>query len=168
MVGPNSRGRVHKPLNERILSRTKIGQGKSCDIWTGNKDSKGYGKIRVGSRRDGSRKTVRVHRLVWILSFGEIADGIEVLHQCDNPSCVKLEHLFVGTQKDNVVDMYNKGRGRDSSGENNPRAKLLAGDALRIVTEVSEKGLFCVKNLADEFGISTSQVYRIARRECWK
>lgn len=75
-----------------------------CLEWTGSKNSKGYGK-----RWDGARLQY-VHRLTWAESNGPIPDGMVVCHRCDNPSCYRLEHLFIGTQSDNIHDMHRKGR----------------------------------------------------------
>ena len=51
------------------------------------------------------------HRAAWMITHGEIPEGLLVLHKCDNPPCVKPEHLFLGTQQDNIKDMYAKDRG---------------------------------------------------------
>lgn len=71
----------------------------------GAKDPKGYGRIQV--RPNG---TMLVHRLAWVLANGPIPPGFCVLHKCDNPPCVRLEHLFLGTLLDNNADMMAKGR----------------------------------------------------------
>lgn len=65
------------------------------------------------SRRYRARKktTVQAHRFVYELTFGEIPDGLNVCHRCDNPPCVRPDHLFAGTQRDNMIDKWKKGRG---------------------------------------------------------
>lgn len=75
-----------------------------CVEWTKRRDKDGYG--RVG--RNG--KSYRAHRLAWEEEHGPIPDGMMVLHRCDNPPCVNVEHLFLGTALDNMRDMVAKGR----------------------------------------------------------
>lgn len=56
-------------------------------------------------------RQVYAHRYAWVLANGPIAPGLVVCHTCDNPPCINVDHLFIGTQADNVRDMYAKGRG---------------------------------------------------------
>jgi hypothetical protein len=78
-----------------------------CLIWTGQRTRDGYGVIGIGRG-----KQYRVHRIAWEVCYGAIPDGLLVCHKCDTPLCVNIDHLFLGTAKDNVHDMMNKGRGR--------------------------------------------------------
>lgn len=76
-----------------------------CLEWTGNRGTSGYGQIRFEGRMWS------VHRLVWTLTYGPIPDGLVVMHGCDNPACVDIDHLLLGTQRANVLDRERKGRG---------------------------------------------------------
>lgn len=81
-----------------------------CDIWEGSKTQAGYGMIGLGSVKNGSRGTVYVHRLVWMQDHGHIDGSVDVMHSCDTPSCINIEHLSAGTRDDNLKDMARKGR----------------------------------------------------------
>lgn len=76
-----------------------------CWEWRGRHDEKGYGRIGFEGRLQ------RADRVAWLLSFGEIPEGMCVLHRCDNPACCNPDHLFLGSQADNVADRDAKGRG---------------------------------------------------------
>lgn len=81
----------------------KIRKTESCWLWTGAKNPDGYGNFRMGD------KMQKAHRASWLLFVGEIGE-LSVLHKCDSPSCVNPKHLFLGTQKDNCLDMVKKKR----------------------------------------------------------
>jgi len=83
-----------------------------CWVWTASQRGHGYGGIGYKGR------TVRAHRLSWILHNGDIPKGLCVLHACDNRLCVRPEHLWLGSHKDNAEDRDEKGRRTPPSGEN--------------------------------------------------
>lgn len=83
-----------------------------CWLWTGNKSTKGYGQF------SAERRSIRAHRFSWELHGGMIPEGLKVLHKCDNPPCVRFDHLFLGTTKDNTQDMLAKGRANKVTGKN--------------------------------------------------
>lgn len=101
-------------------------QRGECVIWTGATTSNGYGTAyapRAGGGRGGKRRYIMAHRLAWILANGPIPYGLGVCHTCDTPRCCRIEHLFLGTQRDNIADMVAKGR-------NANHARLVADDIL--------------------------------------
>lgn len=92
----------------RILSaKTVVDQSTGCWEWKAYCDKDGYGVYSAGRKKTG---TGRVHRNSWIGFHGEIPAGLMVLHRCDNTSCWNPAHLFLGTNRDNVRDMMEKGR----------------------------------------------------------
>jgi hypothetical protein len=76
----------------------------ACFEWELARDKDGYGVVRRGGR------TRRAHREMWEQVNGPIPDGMVLLHSCDNPPCIRLSHLSLGTQAENVADMIAKGR----------------------------------------------------------
>lgn len=84
-------------------------QTPECWLWLGP-ISKGYGLLKIGSLRDGSRRNIRAHVLSWERRNGKVPEGMFVLHKCDVRHCVRPSHLFLGTADDNSKDMMTKGR----------------------------------------------------------
>ena len=80
-----------------------------CHLWVGSVNHAGYGT----TRRDG--KFIRVHRAAWEAERGSVPAGLHVLHRCDVPSCVNVEHLFLGTHAENMADRDSKGRNGHSN-----------------------------------------------------
>ena len=106
---------------DRVYAHVKRNHAWGCLEFTGHKDECGYGRI----NKDG--RLVRIHRAVWERDRGEIPVGMVVMHSCDNPCCIDPEHLFLGTQSDNVADMNRKGRHHKVRGTGFKSAKLTEG-----------------------------------------
>lgn len=97
------------PLAERFWKKVRKTDG--CWLWIGGKDRRGYGRIGDVPSPNGRRgPTILASRASWQLHYGPIPDGLDILHRCDNPSCVRPDHLFAGTASDNFQDMLRKGR----------------------------------------------------------
>jgi hypothetical protein len=91
------------PAEERFWLRVQKSDG--CWTWQGAKGDHGYGHFTADGGVD-----VSTHRYSYQLHHGEIPPGMVICHRCDNPVCVNPDHLFLGTQRDNVQDMIQKGR----------------------------------------------------------
>ena len=83
---------------------SRVQQSPSCWEWTGHRSEDGYGTLRFNGQMQ------KAHRVAWQLTNGLIPDRFHVLHRCDNPPCVRPEHLFLGSNHDNVLDRHSKGR----------------------------------------------------------
>lgn len=118
-----------------------------CVEWTGYRNTSGYG---IATHK-GSK--VRAHRLEWEREYGPIPEGLCVLHHCDNPPCINVKHLFLGTQRENIEDRDRKGRGAKPPS----RAKLTLEQA-REMRALYASGGTTQQQLADAFGISRRSV----------
>lgn len=144
---------------------------KGCWEWTGATLRKGYGQF----RRKELKPEAAAHRISWRLTYGEIPKGMCILHKCDNPPCVRPDHLFLGTKKENSQDMTKKRRHRlqqhpelkvKLQGENNPRAKLVP-DQVREIRKRYDEGENTV-TLSNEFGVETAAISKIGKRQRWR
>ncbi len=134
-----------------------------CWNWTSTKLPAGYGMIKA----DRSRKNLYAHRVSWEIHNGSIPDGLFVLHDCDNPSCVRPDHLFLGTQLDNMQDCVSKGRLSGCievswHGEDNPRAKLTSDTAREIRLSAAS-----LSSLAKTFGVSKGTIWKVRSGYTW-
>lgn len=133
-----------------------------CIEWTGAKSKFGYGNMRFRG------KTWLAHRVWWVKFYGEIPHGMCVLHKCDNPSCIKPEHLFLGTQKENIADCHRKGRisrANRNVGETHGGSKITEQTAIRIKML---RGVLPARVVAETLGLNTGWVGAIMRGEQWK
>lgn len=106
------------------------------------------------------------HRIAWILTNGEIPNGVCVLHKCDNPPCVNPGHLFLGSKGDNARDRETKGRSHDRKWDSNGRAKLTLNQAKEIKHRASLGEKRC--DLAKQFGVSPVAVSYLCIGKNWK
>jgi hypothetical protein len=97
------------PLETRFRKYVGPTTAAGCVLWIGCTNDDGYGLIGSGTSKGHNSLA---HRLAYEIHIGPIPDGILVLHSCDNPPCINVAHLFLGTQGDNIADMLAKGRQR--------------------------------------------------------
>lgn len=150
--------RLSVPLKDRLAIRSvRVGE---CIEWTGYVNYFGYGKLTYQNRQEYA------HRAAWIANGGVIPDGMFICHKCDNRRCINPDHLFVGSQKDNMQDMKAKCRRRNvggARGSAHPSAKVNEAQVLEI-----RASNLTPEEIAARFNISKKHVYQILNRLTWK
>lgn len=143
--------------------RTGLGP---CWEWTGAKDRYGRGHLSI--------KDINyvAPRLSWKIETGDDPFPNLVCHKCDNPTCVRPDHLFVGSHLDNNKDKKSKGRSRSSdrvknqSGEKNFRAKLTEADVLEI-RRLYDQEKATYSYLSKRYGVAQSSIWQVVKRKNW-
>lgn len=126
-----------------------------CWLWTGARDAWGYGKVRM-SIRGKPKRDLKAPRAMYSLLYGDPGSQM-VLHHCDNPPCVRPDHLFLGTHQDNMDDMARKGRRRGN-------IRLTSEQVL----EIRGTSGIGARRIGQRYGIGPSQVTRIRNGEAWR
>ncbi len=146
------------PLRQRFEQYCTPKNENGCIIWTGNKCST-YGTIGEAG------KMLIASRVSWEIHNGPIPDGLCVLHRCDIPRCVAIEHLFLGTMADNTHDMMAKGRG--PSGERCGHSKM-TDEKVREIRRRYAAGNIPLDRLGQDYGVTRSTIGYIVRGDTWK
>lgn len=131
-----------------------------CWEWTGSTKTRN-GETRGRIMLDGERKNAA--HWAWILYRGEISKGFQINHHCDNPLCVNPEHLYEGSQKENVEDISRRGRWPIRTGESNNNSKLCE----KSVREIREMSGVSNRSLAAEYGVSSAMIGLIRNGKAW-
>lgn len=157
-------------VEQRFFSRFKVNDQTGCWEWLGTKNPNGYGVIggKIGGKRLVPPGTnMLVHRVSWLIHFGEIPEregvhGTVVMHACDNRCCVNPAHLRLGAQADNVRDMIDKGRKVSGTpkGIAHWRSSIKTQEDLDLI--LLTKGR--TKELAERFGVAVSTIKRLRTR----
>ena len=155
-----------RPVAERFWE--KVQKTDECWWWTGTKNNMGYGSF----MRESPKKEL-AHRVSWFLAYGELPPAqARVLHTCDQPACVRPDHLYLGTMKDNTRDMMQRRRNRYVAhhGEENGFSKLNEERVkeIRKRWEDGPKGEALQMQLATEFGVCFSNINHIVSHRTWK
>ena len=156
-------------VQARFWAKVDVRGQDDCWEWTGFVARGGYGMFNLLG------KTVRAHRLCYILSYGPIPEGYLACHHCDNRKCCNPTHIFSGTHHDNVMDMVRKGRDRrpprDESKVNYVRgtkvhnSKLTDADIPIIRRRAADGDKHT--HIAADFGVDRSLIYQIAKGYVW-
>lgn len=138
------------------LNKTETG----CWEFSGSRCSDGYGRLIFQGRK------LTAHRLAYELAHGQIPDGMAVCHRCDNPSCANPDHLFLGTQRENIADRVRKGRNGNHKGTRNGRAKLSEIDVIDI-RRLHSSGNVTKAELANKYCVSDVLIGLVVRKKAW-
>lgn len=162
-------------LRKKFELMTRRNPETGCLEWQGSLVNKGYGMVGItGKYDDGQHYKYLSHRVAWMLSTGEMPPSTLMLcHRCDNPACVDSEHLFPGTNADNMRDMHAKGRGPTEQagtrvGERNGNARLTWTDIDVIRTEARNGGWGMYTRLARTYGVTPSMIGLIVQGRYWR
>ena len=136
-----------------------VDKSDGCWVWTAGTDDDGYGVVHVQGKR------FKAHRHFYSILVGDIEKGKILLHSCDNPPCVRPDHLNPGTHAQNMAEMYARGRGRKSRGEEHWAAKLTDAKVVEIRRRWSD-GERQV-DLAAEFGVAQQIISQVVNRKLW-
>jgi hypothetical protein len=150
-------------MNRSVADRfwSKVEKGDGCWLWKGG-TSRGYGEFHL------NRKTAKAYRVSWQLANGrDIPEEMDVLHRCNNRLCVRPDHLYLGTQKENMKDLFATGY-KAVNGERNGAHKLTAQQVkeIRVASLSPHWGLF--SELGREYGVSFNTIKDTVNRKWWR
>ncbi len=152
--------KVTDPL---ILFMRKVQKTDTCWLWIGHRQEYGYGKFRWQG------EAVQAHRVSWELHRGHIPKGVQICHKCDNPPCVNPDHLFLGTQSDNMQDCKRKGRFHPpptGKGSAHNQAKLSDADVFHI--RRSYRSGVPARSLASRYKLTRAYIYKVISGATWQ
>lgn len=151
------------PLERNLLIFFQnIGDPNECWPWTGATNDKGYPQATYEG------KVVYAHRIAYGLIYGMPDDNLEVCHHCDNPWCIRPNHLFLGTHTDNMVDAGNKGHmARDVKGSKHPGTRLDEDD-IRAIRKKYAIGGVTYSKLALDYDVGWTTIQKIVKRTSWQ
>ena len=143
----------YKPIEERFIQY--VNETDACWEWFGSTDSCGYGMIRLPHHG----RMVAARRWFWEYLFGSIPEGKLLCHTCDNPPCVRLDHLYVGTQQTNARDREYRGRGGGLGGH----PFSIKQENWRCIQYQYHQGS-SIKELIKKYKVSRRTIFRILER----
>jgi len=135
-----------------------VDKSDHCWHWIGGKWPFGYGIVWDKEKRRPA------HRVSWEIHFGDVPIGMCVLHKCDTPSCVRPDHLWLGTKAENNHDMAEKGR--QCRGERSPRAKI-SPESIKEIKRLRKFG-HPYRFIAKTYGVSISAISHIVSGRSWR
>lgn len=144
------------PLAVRLKRRSKVNRKTGCRVFQGATVRGGYGLI--SNERGASPRFVFAHRAAYELEHGPIPEGMKVLHSCDNPPCIAVKHLFLGTHDDNMADMAEKDRRKAPS---NTKSRVYLTDDQRLDIFYRLKAGETVLGLAREFDVDRKTIRNV-------
>lgn len=167
------------PLDEKDIQRfwSKIDKSGECWVWTAYRLPSGYGQISI------KKKLYLASRVSYAIAHGVLPDHLHVCHHCDNPPCVRPDHLWLGTDKDNHQDMIRKGRDlvgernpmygkrrtwdcNPAYGERHPGAKL-TWETVDAIRSLYRAGGITQTDLGKIYGVGQTLIGKVVRNEGW-
>lgn len=162
--GTKNPGFRSRSVEQRFWEKVRLsGHEDGCWIWMSWRDVNGYGRFNLSKKKRASL----AHRYAFEYVNGHLSDDLNLLHICDNPSCVNPFHLRPGTHLDNMRDMQAKGRRASFQGEKSGLA-LLTEKQVREIRFLHSSGQKSYKALALQFRVSKSAISEIVTRKTWK
>ena len=155
----NNRSQRYKTLADRFWE--KADKTGDCWLWTSAIGSHGYGIFWIGCGR-----SEYAHRVAYKLAKDEIPPGLLVMHSCDNPRCVKPDHLSVGTNRDNLMDASIKGR--IARGERNKGGGKLTAQSVAEIKRLLLAGEMGCWRIAKRYGVAHTTIKSIRRGRIWR
>lgn len=153
---------VRRRFEEKYMPEPMSG----CWLWLGALSKYGYGTISGG--RAHNHVPLFAHRVSWEIANGPIPPGLSICHKCDNTACVNPQHLYAGTQRQNIQDALDRGRWTQhgaSVGADHHLAKLTEDD-VKEIRRAAEAGETRV-SLARRFGVDPTNISCITLRKTW-
>ena len=157
----NRIGPIPRPAADRFWAMVLMIPFHDCWEWIGPVSQNGYGNFSRGRKREGC---VRAHRFSWELHNGLIPDGMMVCHRCDNPTCVRPDHLFLGTIAENNRDCARKGR--TYTGPRPWHAKLTIAEVKEIRLLHASGQSMC--SIGRQYGVTRGNIRAIIHRRTWQ
>lgn len=149
---------VEEMALERLRSRCTRDEVTGCLI--APVGGKRYPAVRVGDKKvDG-------HRLSYLLSVGEIPDGLCVCHRCNNKRCIEPSHFYLGTRAQNVKDAWHDGLFVERVRGTDVAVSKLTEEQVREIRHLWSEG-WSKRKLAKKFGVCPATAYSVAKRQVW-
>jgi len=146
---------------EQGIFWSRVLRGEGCWEWQGARLNGGYGVMRFQKRQQ------LTHRIAWQLTIGPIPSGRCICHHCDNPACVRPDHLFVGSHKDNMNDMHSKGRAGDHAWWRRPGRKhhkaILNPKQAEEIRNLYRATDLTHRALAARYGVSAAAIWHVLK-----
>lgn len=154
---------IRKSREVRFHSKVGVCDENGCAPWGGGRDPAGYGQFYWGP---GKMRSVKAHRARWMLEHGDIPEGKCVCHTCDNPWCVNIEHLWLGTHAENLQDASRKGRMAGGTKIGGFWRQFTDEQIIEIRTKYRDGGT--MRGLAKEYGVSQPAITNIVNHVVYK